>query len=194
MPLILNPIALVVLYHVYGGCWDRLLVIVENYNDIHYNSDFQFLYISSWPIFTVVVSWPHSDERTIKRSMIRQPNADKFAMFFKTCTSSCTLLPGVVTQLQVTERANVISIWDKAILSLTNLNQAIEHRTCIQTTKRISFNQLKRVSCKLSFSLCSNVPFPSTNYVRELRVKTCLDESITIHEERKLSFWLTAQT
>lgn len=173
--------------------WDRLLVIVENYNYIHYNSDFQFLHISSWPVFTIAVSWPDSEARTIKRSMIRQPNADKFAMFFKTCTSSCTL-PGVVTQLQVTETANVISIWDKAILSLTNLNLAIEHKTCIQTTKRISFNQLKRVSCKLSFSLCSNVPFSSTNYVRELGVKTCLDESITIHEERNLSFWLTVQT
>ena len=63
------------------GC-DRLVVIVENYNDIHYNSDFQFLHISSWPIFTIVVSW-HSDARTIKISMIRQPNADKFAMLFE---------------------------------------------------------------------------------------------------------------
>ena len=36
--------------------YDRLLVIVENYNDTHYNSDFQFLHISSWPVFTIVVS------------------------------------------------------------------------------------------------------------------------------------------
>ena len=37
------------------GC-DRRLVIVENYNYIHYNSDFQFLHISSWPVFTVAVN------------------------------------------------------------------------------------------------------------------------------------------
>ena len=35
---------------------DRFVVIVDNYNDIYYNSDFQFLHISSWPTFTIVVS------------------------------------------------------------------------------------------------------------------------------------------
>ena len=148
------------------GC-DRLLVIVENYNDTHYNSDFQFLHISSWPVFTIVVSWPGSDARTItKDRWFDNLTQTSSPCSSKTCTSSCTLLlPGVVTQLQVTERANLITICDKAILSLTNLNQAMEHKTCIQTTKRISFNQLKRAPCKLSFSLCSNVPFSSTNYV-----------------------------
>ena len=176
------------------GC-DRLLVIVENYNYIHYNSDFQFLHISSWPVFTIVVSWPNSDARTIKRSMIRQLNADKFAMFFENMYIFMYItITGVVTQLEVTKRANLISICDKAILSLTNLNLAIEHKTCIQTTKRISFNQLKRAPCKLSFSLCSNLPFSSTNYVSDLGVKTCLNESTAIHEEPKLSLWLTAQT
>ena len=120
--------------------------------------------------------------------MIRQLNADKFAMFFENMYIFMYItITGVVTQLEVTERANLISICDKAILSLTNLNLAIEHKTCIQTTKRISFNQLKRAPCKLSFSLCSNLPFSSTNYSSDLGVKTCLNESTEIHEEPKLS-------